>query len=257
MSDTKNLVTPREVVYRYDGGLEGFFTCVFESVYRHELPAAIVTGEEEQLSLMPERWVVSDREKAARVRASIPKRISPRALELLEIIFLSCMQDKELALLRFLLLGYREGARVMSMLGHADVAPLLKAEGHFMGERHLLLGFIRFTEYDGMLAATITPKNFVLPFLIEHFTARFSGEDFLIYDKAHKAALLYQNRRPRIFPVEEMEFPEVSEREERYRALWKRFYNTIAIEGRENAKCRMTHCPKRYWENMTEMWELL
>ena len=39
----------------------------------------------------------------------------------------------------------------------------------------------------------------------------------------------------------------------RYRVLWKRFYKTIAIAARENPRCRMTHCPKRYWENMLEM----
>ena len=30
---------------------------------------------------------------------------------------------------------------------------------------------------------------------------------------------------------------------------------TIAIEDRYNPKCRMTHMPKRYWENMTEFLE--
>jgi len=138
------------------------------------------------------------------------------------------------------------------MLGHPDVAPILKAEKHFMGERHLLLGFIRFSDYDGALAATITPKNFVLPFLAGHFISRYSGEDFMIYDKTHKAALVYEKGKKHIVPMETVTFSEVSETEEKYRALWKRFYKTIAIESRENPKCRMTHMPKRYWENMTE-----
>ena len=43
------------------------------------------------------------------------------------------------------------------------------------------------------------------------------------------------------------------ENEEKYRALWRRFYDTIAVEGRENPKCRMTHMPKRYWAHLTEM----
>ena len=37
-----------------------------------------------------------------------------------------------------------------------------------------------------------------------------------------------------------------------YRRLWRRFYDTIAIEERRNPKCRMTHMPKRYWNTMTE-----
>ncbi|MEG2653524.1 MAG: DUF4130 domain-containing protein, partial [Ruthenibacterium sp.] len=41
------------------------------------------------------------------------------------------------------------------------------------------------------------------------------------------------------------------------RALWQRFYQTISIAARENPKCRMTHMPKRYWENMLEVREEL
>ena len=42
-------------------------------------------------------------------------------------------------------------------------------------------------------------------------------------------------------------------REERdFRRLWRRFYDTIAIEGRENPRCRMTQMPKRFWGTMTE-----
>ena len=37
-----------------------------------------------------------------------------------------------------------------------------------------------------------------------------------------------------------------------YRRMWRKFYDTIAIAGRENPKCRMSHMPKRYWDNMTE-----
>ena len=37
-----------------------------------------------------------------------------------------------------------------------------------------------------------------------------------------------------------------------YRKLWRTFYDTIAIEGRYNPKCRMTNMPKRYWAMMTE-----
>ena len=40
-----------------------------------------------------------------------------------------------------------------------------------------------------------------------------------------------------------------------YRKLWRSFYDTIAIEGRYNPKCRLTHMPKRYWNMMTEFQE--
>jgi len=79
----------------------------------------------------------------------------------------------------------------------------------------------------------------------------------MIFDKTNRLALVYQNRKSEIIRVDNVEFPEVSEREKQYQNLWKQFYNTIAIEGRENPRCRMTHMPKRYWENMLEVQDLV
>lgn len=251
------LALPADVEYLYDGSLAGFFCCVHESVYSGEIPALLQEENLAQPSLFIQKQIITNGEKAEKVKRSIREKISPRALELVQTVFLSCLEEKELQLLRFLLLAYREGPMALRMLGHPQVSPIIKAEQHLLGERHLLLGFIRFSDYDGVLGATISPKNFVLPFLANHFISRFAGEEFIIFDKTHKAALLYQNRKQKIIPVEDICFPPENEREEQFQALWKQFYKTISIEARENPTCRMTHMPKRYWENMTEMKELL
>ena len=248
---------PADIVYIYDGSLPGFYCCVHEAVYGKQLPMQIVAEAEAEPTLFDVRLVRTDGEKARRVRASIPQKISPRALELVEAVFLTCMEQKELAVLKFLALGYCQGPKTPYLFGHEAVEPLLKAESHMMGETHLLKGFVRFSDAGGVLVSKISPKNFVLPFLAEHFVGRYSNENFLIYDKTHQAALVYQDRQAKIIPLEGIAFPEAGEEEESYRALWKRFYKTVSIEARENPRCRMTHMPKRYWENMTEMVEFL
>ena len=48
-------------------------------------------------------------------------------------------------------------------------------------------------------------------------------------------------------------FPQVSEEEAGFQALWKQFYKTIAIQARKNPRVRSTHCPKRYWVDMLEL----
>lgn len=248
---------PAELEYHYDGGWDGFFCCVYECVYAKERPLAIWPEDEAQPSFYRVKWIETEAGKAERVRASVQKKISPRAMELLQSVFLSCLPQKELAMLRFLLLGYQEGSKTPWMFGHPLVQPLLKAEQHMMGEIHLLRGFIRFSQRCGRLVATIEPKNFVLPFLAEHFIERFSREDFLIYDKAHGAALVYEKGRQAILPLEGLEAAPADEGEAEWEALWKRFYNTISIEGRENPRCRMGHMPKRYWQHMLEVKDLL
>ncbi|MDL2257836.1 TIGR03915 family putative DNA repair protein [Eubacteriales bacterium OttesenSCG-928-K08] len=257
MSQSKPLANPVNVEYLYDGSLPGLYCCVYESVYEKEIPLDILAEADAPPSLLERRLILTDMEKAKRVRASIPKKISARAMELIETVFLSCLEKKEMAILRFLLFAYRHGKNAADMWHHPLVDPLIKAEKHLLGERHLLLGFIRFSDYDGFLFSTITPKNYILPFLKTHFINRFSNENFMIYDKTHGAALIYENRNWSIVSLENADIREPSEEEQSYRALWKQFYNTIAIEARTNHKCRMTHMPKRYWENMLEVKDLL
>ena len=257
MPGGKDLAFAADVVFVYDGSIEGFLCCVHESVYSKQIPFSIFCEDDAQPSLMEERYIETDLIKAQKVRHSVIGQLTPRAMDLVETVFFSCLEQREIALLNFLLFAYKTGPKAAEMLGHPTVAKLLTAERHLLGECHLLLGFVRFSDYGGKLASVITPKNFVLPFLARHFISRFSQEDFLIYDKTHKAALVYQNCEAQIIPVDSLEFLAADETEETYRELWKQFYNTIAIKERYNPKCRMTHIPKRYWENMVEMKNLL
>lgn len=257
MSGLKPLAYPSDIIYTYDGSFEGFLCCVYESVYTRELPVDILTEEDAPPTLYELRHIVTDSVKAQRVRGSIPLKISGRALELVTTVFCSCLEKKELRILEFLLQAYREGGKLCFKLGDAFTAPLLKAEKHLLREAYLLRGFIRFADVGGALVAEISPKNYVLPFIARHFVLRYDKEQFMIFDKTNKAALVYQKGKADILRIDHVEFPEISEKEAQYQALWKRFYNTVAIEGRENPRCRMSHMPKRYWGNMLEVKDLV
>jgi len=253
----KIIANPMDIFYVYDGSLAGFFTCVHESIYKKELPLSIVNERDMQPALYAQKYIETDFEKAAKVRNSIEKNISQRALELTETTFLCHHENKEIALLEFLITAFRLGAKAPNMMGETVVAKVLDMEKHIGGEAHLLKGFIRFADYGSILGATISPKNFVLPLLANHFINRFPEENFIIYDNIHKSALIYQDKNVEITAVEEIEFQQESESELHYQSLWKQFYKTIGIAERINPKCRMTHMPKRYWENMVEMKEFL
>ena len=69
---------------------------------------------------------------------------------------------------------------------------------------------------------------------------------------AHREALFYRPRRWAIVPLEAFRAAAPGREERDFRRLWRRFYDTIAIEGRENPRCRMTQMPKRFWGTMTE-----
>ena len=240
-----------EVIYRYDGSLEGFLCCVFESYVNKEPPFGFQPPENLESTLFPVRWVETDGAHARRIHASLRRR-SAWAGELVEKGFLTCAPDREMMLYRFIRSLLREGAPLLRRLSHDDVLPLRRAVQHLEGEVHLLKGFVRFSDLGGILTGEIQPKNRVLPLLGRHFCRRCTGERFLLYDRTHHEALLGQDGRWCVVPMESFTMARPDGTEARFRRLWKTFYDTVAIWERSNPKTRRTHMPMRYWGTMTE-----
>lgn len=240
------------LAYLYDGSFAGFLCCVFESFYRRELPEEVIPAAQFSCSLYPVRKIETDPSHSERVWNAIETKLGAISADLTQFGFLTCLENKERLLLDFLRLGFRTGPQVVRMLQDDTVSALDHAVRSLRNEAHLLCGFLRFTEVNGILAAIIGPKNSVLPILRDHFSDRFAGETFMIFDRTHQLALFHQGGYARIVPVESVKLPAPGEQEKGWEALWQRFYDTIAIEGRLNPRCRMTHCPKRYWGYMTE-----
>lgn len=245
------------VIYCYDGTFNGLMCCVFEAYEAKELPAEIKAGEPDQMTFLAVKSIPTVPEKFNRVLASIPRKMGPDALFFLQTAFLSCDTQKELRILEFMETGYDYGTRVMNMPNEPVFCALNKMVLHCEKEAHHLKGFLRFSDNGGALAAVIEPKNCVLPLIAEHFTDRYRNENFLIYDKTHRMALVYSNYVPQLMTDVDFELPETTDQEEYYRALWKEFYNSIGIKERFNPRCRMNLMPKRYWSNMPEMSEEL
>ena len=241
-----------DVAYLYDGSFDGLLCCVYESYYQKELPSMIFSHSEVQATLFDVKEIVTDQDHAKKVEHSISNSISHEALRLVRLCYFSIMENREIAILNFLRLGYKIGARVTDMLANDTVRAITKTARNVSNESHFYKEFLRFSDYNGALVAIIEPKNFVLPMIVHHYCDRFPSEQFLIYDETHKYAIVYQNGESAIVPLEHLELPETCDEEVKYRALWKQFYNTIAIEGRINPKLRMGNMPKRYWKHLTE-----
>ena len=243
-----------DVVYLYDGSFEGFLCCVFESFAQHEIPFAVWTPQRETSTLYPVKDIPTDHTKAQRVFASFGQKLGAETEYLVSRDFLSGQEDKELLLIRFLHLAFALGPGTVKRTGHPDVAPLYVMKKSLDWEVDKFQGFIRFEEHNGMLGAVIHPKNYILPLLRPHFCGRFPEEDFMIYDAVHRAVLLHENHKTQLLELAApLELSPPSEREQQFQALWKQFYKTLEITARHNEKCRMTHCPKRFWADMVEM----
>lgn len=242
-----------DLAYMYDGSFEGLLCCVFASYEYKELPFDIHSAEAEQGFLFESRWIDTDPVKADRVLRAIPRKISPAALELVQMGYLSCVSQKELLILRFLRLGFIHGKKVTDMLADDTVSALTKAVRFLSTESHKYTGFVRFSQHGQVMVSVIEPMNWVLPVIQEHFCDRFHNELFLIFDKTHKQALVHRPGESRIVEMEELLLPAPDAEELEYRRLWQRFYDAIAIRDRVNPRRRMSFMPKRYWSQLPEM----
>ena len=241
-----------DLAYLYDGSFDGLLCCVHESYYEKELPSLIFSHSEEQETLFPVKEIETDVFSAQKVEDSIAKSISKEALRLVRLCYYSKVENREIIILNFLRMGYKIGPPVTNMLADDTVHAITKIARNVSRESNYYKEFLRFSDYNGALVAIIEPKSFVLPMIVDHYCDRLPSEQFLIYDETHKYALVHQNGECAIIQLDNIELPEACEKEEKYRSLWKQFYNTIAIEGRINLKRRMGNMPKRYWKHLTE-----
>ena len=244
------MTTWPQCAFSYDGSFAGFLTCVGESFRCREYPFYFLPPGAEQISLYPLRPIQTDRALAKAVYAALEEVVSESFRRMITYSFLTCLPQRERHIYDVVHLG----------LTHAlpqdppddRILILTRAIRYLTREAEHYKGFVRFSDYGGVLVGQIEPKNRVLPLLRPHFCQRMPEEAFLLHDKVHREGLFYADRKWKIRPVETLDLDRPDQAELECRALWRRFYETIAIRERYNPKCRMTHLPKRFWGEMTE-----
>ena len=133
----------------------------------------------------------------------------------------------------------------------------VEAVRNYDNESHHLKGFLRFDEQEnGLLVARYAPKNNILGDLMEHFSDRMNGENFIILDEKRCIAGVHRPGIPwfiyRLSKEEYREFSDAYTEEDTYGALWKIFHCKIAIAERENVALQRNNLPLRFRPYMTE-----
>lgn len=245
----------RDVIYVYDGTFDGLLSAVFESYASRRLPAAIVENEHVQENfLYAYQTILTDTAKARRVSAAVENKISAQALQTLYYAFLSNVPEKGRLCLDYIRAGFRLGRELDLHLRLDCVSKLQNAALQVKNETHQYLGFVRFAELEGgVFYSGIQPKNHVLPLLSAHFVRRLPQNPWMIHDTNRRLCLVYNGRSCYIAPTDTIPKLRYSDGEGQYRRLWKLFYDTVEIQARHNERCRMSHMPKRFWNNLPEL----
>lgn len=88
---------------------------------------------------------------------------------------------------------------------------------------------------------------------MDWFSARFNDVPFMIYDKAHRIAGIYDGSGWQLVQTDLVNLPEKAGDEEMMQQAWKRFYDAVSIDARYHPELRRHFMPKRFWENLPEM----
>ena len=243
------------VIYRYDGTFDGFLTAVFEAYARRRPVKAITAREEIQMGWGQEEiFLETHLEKARRVEAGIRNKIGGTALHMVEVCFWSGEEDKDTALYRYLRAGFDLGRNIYNSLTHPHVLRVEYLYRNITREQDRVQGFTRFAEMEnGVYYASIAPKNNLVPLLMPHFVDRFSIQPFLLHDTEHGLAGVYDGKGWYLVETQGLNLPNLSEREQEFRRMWKMFYDAVAVKERRNDKLRQHLMPKWYWRNLTEL----
>lgn len=238
--------------WSYDGTFEGFLSLINESYLQKSLPDAI-TSEEAEPSLIDEQmWIETDEAIARKVARSLQEKFPKEAFQRIKHAFLCDDSHPERELLLYIRLGFKS-PHYLDDFAHPIVYAIHAHERRVLSTLHKMNAYLRFEELeDKTLYARIAPPRNVLPLMGGHFRKRLRGENFIIHDTARSIALLHQWGESRMMSIASYDIPTLSSEEEKFRSLWKTFFERVAIESRINPKLQQSHVPLKYRTYMSE-----
>jgi len=245
----------REVDVLFDGSFEGFLCVVYAFYYVQITPRTIQSVNDFQPSITQEEYfVLTDGGQARTVEKALQNKISADASRRVYYAFLSSAMDRLSALLHYIVLGFKLGGKIEEHLHNDCVLRVHKMAREVGREAHKLTGFCRFEETaQGIYYCGITPEHHVLEPLAEHFSDRMMDVSWVIHDKRHHRAAVYNTQNYTIVDVKPGQPPPaMAGNEQQIQNLWTLYFNTLAIEARKNPKLHRQMVPIKFRGDMTE-----
>ena len=192
-----------------------------------------------------------------RVYKSILSKLNSTVLSNIYLTYLSEIDSCENTILRYLKLCYKYGTSINLAKNNDTIILIDKYCQKVNIEAERFRQFVRFKEIGPLsFYAKIEPDHNVLPLIIDHFTERFSDQNFIIHDIKRELALVYNKKSSFITYLNKEESKSILSlsKDNTFEDLFKVFYKSTTIKERINLKCRDNFMPRRYQKNLTELW---
>ena len=159
----------------------------------------------------------------------------------------------------FLYYVRKNGHSALTHLAEPSVNTIIKAARRTVGEAHKLKGLLRFRQIGNVFYGPYFSRSFVLPMLSDHFRSRLSNQQWILHDTQRGTGIFYNGKETQQAFFDELEVHELTAlyekagAEDSFEALWKKYFDTIAIEYRKNPKLQQSFMPKQYWKYISEV----
>lgn len=264
--------------YLYDGCFDGFL-CAASEAFRAVSAGARL--EDVSVSCVEHRVddlfsanvsVATDPRRARALAARFAAAAGAEEIETLIVSHASNDPRAAQLLLRYIDLTLAAGAPVIDNVSLPDVRMLRLIRDRVTNEIHKFLGFVRFRRVTDILYyAPVKPDADIVGFIGPHFADRFPDQSFLIHDVRRRIGFWRKREAgPAPAVAGKREFhrwgivdlrdmpPELHEalsqdREPLVAAMWREYFDSIAIQERRNHRLQARLMPRRYWEQLAEV----
>lgn len=241
------------LIYKFDGTIDGLFTCVYTSFIYKETPD-LITCDDIQLSLDGcIRFIQTDYENNKRIITALYKYIGINALADIKYAFRSGDKAKYQVIFNYICKTFEYRKNISGKFSEQVVMDFYDTIKKIGNESHKFKGFIRFNECaNGIYYAHFAPDNDIADLLLPHFKMRFRNTPFILHDVKRNVVVMYYNGESKIVHATQTLYVELSENEQNFQKLWQTYYNSINIKERKNIKLMNAFMPIRYHAHLTE-----
>jgi probable DNA metabolism protein len=236
----------------YDGTFETFLSLVYEVYYKKLKPTSILKEYPDTLILEDIKEIEFNETNSLKVLDALKVKFEKQNFNMIFNIFMCDNDSFEMDLLHYIILGFKDQGELKN-INHPAVFNLQNLQSELFRYNHKMTGFLRFEELeDGTLYAKVDSKFNIVYFQGKHFFKRFNNQSFIIHDIKRKLAFIKNDSFKGIQKVTDFDIPTVSKNEEKFKKLWKTFFDSVAIETRENKKLQQQFVPLIYRTYMSE-----
>ncbi len=240
--------------YLYDGTFEGLLAVVDECFSQGIVPGDIVPVCADTPCLFgTAKEVAPSAERLCDFVAKIRKEAALESIRKVFYVYLSEKRQHGMMVYRYLDFALRHGRQTDFFLSEDAVAQVEKLFLKVRREAHRMLGLVRFKELEqGGFYAQIGPDHNILPLISSHFVRRMRHDPWVIHDVVRRRAAVYRSGRCQVVDIRLEREPVFTEEEYFYQDMWRKYFETIAIEERKNPKLQRQCLPQRYWAYLVE-----